>query len=544
MNCQNCRKPLKLDITLQGLDPAAYELLVGRSWRFIDSENHMLKFLGSAGHSVDPPINTSRLPYAAERKGLYEKAARNASAPVFKRIIPAARQSFGTERAMAASMKAGLRENPAMSFMMLTDSEVMPARHSANLDETPQTEQSSVQGNVTAQQDYTISTLTLSNQIETSTKLFETLSSRSDIDHPVCTECTELLLTSLRSRLDTSTKERDAHIAFLKAVNNSAPTQAEVSKAQASLAASRAAEENTFAELQSLEREKAGLEDEIANLEAESLALDEEEEAFWRSRNTFAHKLSSLQNERDALNAAYDHDVRQLEKLQRTNVYNDALHITSDGTFATINGLRLGRLPPKHSVDWAEINAAWGYAALLVATVADKLGFAFRGYRVKPMGSISRIEQEEYPSPQNSTSRTRQLSSSQDKRPKVTTLDLYSSGDMPLASAIIHRRINHGMVAFLECLRQLCEFVEKSNDHAPSSSSPITGVGKDAASPGLGMKLPYRIKHDKIGNDEKGFKSIRLNASNDDEWTDACKYTLTCCKYLLAAMGHRLDARD
>ena len=57
------------------------------------------------------------------------------------------------------------------------------------------------------------------------------------------------------------------------------------------------------------------------------------------------------------------------------------------------------------------------------------------------------------------------------------------------------------------------------------------------------MRLPYRIKNDKIGNDEKGFVSIRLNASNDAEWTDACKYTLTCCKYLLAAMGKIQDAR-
>ena len=500
---------------------------------------------GSAGHSVDLSVSTSRLPYAAERKGLYETTACNASPPVFKRVIPASRQGFGTERAMAASTKAGLRENPAMSFMMLTDSEVMPARKSADLNGKNEVQPGPAQADVTVGPNSTLSAETLSNQIETSTKLFEVLSSRSDIDHPVCTECTELLLTSLKSRLDASYRERDAYIAFLKTLNNSIPTPAEVSKAQASLAASKAAETKAFAELQSLEKEKASLDEEIASLAAESLALDEEEETFWRSRNAFSQNLISFQNEYDALNAAYDHDTRQLEQLRRTNVYNDALHITSDGTFATINGLRLGRLPPKHSVDWAEINAAWGYAALLLSTVADKLGFAIRGYRIKPMGSTSRIEQEECLSAQESTSRTRQLPSLQDKKPKVTVFDLYSSGDMPLASAIIHRRINNGMVAFLECLRQLCEFVEKGIDHPPPLQSPSSGgAGKDIASPGLGMKLPYVINNDKIGNEDKGFKSIRLNASNDEEWTDACKYTLTCCKYLLAAMGHRLDARS
>ena len=315
-----------------------------------------------------------------------------------------------------------------------------------------------------------------------------------------------------------------------------------MTKAQSSLASTQAAEAKAFVELQALEEEKACLDDEIAILEAEALALDEEEEAFWRSRNAFALELSSFQNERDALNVAYEHDAQQLEQLRRTNVYNDALHITSDGTFATINGLRLGRLPPKHAVDWAEINAAWGYAALLLATIADKLGFAFHGYRIKPMGSTSRIEQEEHPSPQTST-RGRSTASSQPQKLKAHNLDLFSSGDLPLAGALIHRRINTGMVAFLECLRQLCEFVEKGAMNAAVTQSPRSGGSGDARNTGLGMKLPYRIKNDKIGNDEKGFVSIKLNASNDAEWTDACKYTLTCCKYLLAALGKIIDGR-
>lgn len=34
MNCQNCRTPLKLDNSLQDLNPAAYDLLVGMwDWR-------------------------------------------------------------------------------------------------------------------------------------------------------------------------------------------------------------------------------------------------------------------------------------------------------------------------------------------------------------------------------------------------------------------------------------------------------------------------------------------------------------------------------
>jgi len=83
-----------------------------------------------------------------------------------------------------------------------------------------------------------------------------------------------------------------------------------------------------------------------------------------------------------------------LEKLERTNVYNDAFCIGHDGVFGTINGLRLGRVPgvpvcisqlplkddkadPLLQVEWAEINAAWGQTLLLLYTIARKLDFTF-----------------------------------------------------------------------------------------------------------------------------------------------------------------------
>ena len=431
-----------------------------------------------------------------------------------------------------------------MSFAMLTDSELMPARRASDGPEVEQGENEKQDEAAHRHETLSDPARSLSVQMETSARLFEILSSRSDIDHPICTDCTELLLTSLKSRLDESTKERDAYIHFLKSLNTSVPSAAEVSKAQASTASSKAAEAKAFAELQELEKEKAGLDDEIAALEAEALALDEEEEAFWRSRNAFEAELSRFQNERDALEAACEHDAQQLEQLRRTNVYNDALYITFDGTFATINGLRLGRLPPKHNVDWAEINAAWGYAALLLATVTDKLGFVLRGYTIKPMGSTSHIEQDVTISPQSST-RDRYLLSSRDQKSKGTVLDLFSSGDIPFAGGIIHRRINNGMVAFLECLRQVGEFIEHGSDESAAQiqTSPRQRAEEDDQSSPTGRRLPYRIKNDKIGNDPKKMMSIKLNANSDPDWTIACKYTLTCCKYLLAVMGKDLETK-
>jgi beclin 1 len=396
-----------------------------------------------------------------------------------------------------------------MSFVMLTDSQVVPQSHSRaperqrpiSTDRPQETSEVSVD-------DGDQHRVSLSHQMDTANRLFEVLSSRSDIDHPICAECTELLAEGLQKRLGNTARERDAYVEFLKKLNTEVPTEEERKKAEHDLRSTKRKEATSFAELQALEREKAAVDEEIAALEEEALQLDIEEEKFWRERNAFALTLSSFQNERDGINLQYDHDSRQLERLQRTNVYNDTFCIGHDGFFGTINGLRLGRLA-NQPVEWSEINAAWGQTLLLLATVADKLGFTFEGYRLKPMGSTSRIERLEY-LPSSTTSNAQH----QTTQPKTTIFELFSSGNLPLG--FLHRRFDNAMVAFLECLRQLGDFVE----HDPA------GGRVDHQS---GLKLPYEIRKDRIGD-----ASIKLGFNQDEAWTRACKYTLTCCKFLLA----------
>lgn len=498
--------------------------------------------IGSNAQSLESNNTTSRIPYSQERRELYTRTSQDASPPVFKRAIPPSNSGFSSLSAMAASTKAGMKDNPTMSFVMLTDSQVVP--QPATNGHTDSQPRPKLQHPATAAQDFDDRKKPLSHPIESTTRLFEILSSRSDIDHPICTECTELLLSSLQSRLTASTKERDTYIAFLKSLTNNLPTPSVVSAAHSALSTTRTAETRAFNDLLALEQQKASLDAEIAELEAQSHALDREEQSFWRSRNAFALTLSSFQNDRDALNAVYDHDANQLERLQRTNVYNDTFCIGHDGYFGTINGLRLGRLPPPQNVDWAEINAAWGTACLLLATVAEKLGFVFRGYKLKPMGSASRIDKIEYPSQSSAPSTSNPQNtppSTTTAHPKITSLDLFSSGDLPLGRMLLHRRLDAGMVALLECARQLGEFVEigSSSSSAPqpqphprSKRPPSPKRNNTAATTGGtggGIKLPYEIHKDRIGD-----SSIRLGVSQDEAWTRACKYVLTCCKFLLA----------
>lgn len=474
--------------------------------------------------------------YPADRKEKYDKATQAASSPIFKRSLPDA-STVDKSPESPHSARSGTKDNPAMSFVMLTESQLHSARRIPE-DKTNERNKGQRQPPMPQTPPLDDPRQPISHRIESNTRLFEILSSRSDIDHPICADCTDLLLTALQARLSASTKERDAYISFLKDLKNEMPIASDVSKAEADLAAAKAKENNAFSELLTLEHQKTLLEDEIADLDAESRALEEEEQKFWQSRNEFSLRLSAFQEKRDALNAAYEHDSRQLERLQRTNVYNDTFCISHDGNFGTINGLRLGRLAPPNNIEWAEINASWGTTALLLITVANKLGFAFRGYNIKPMGSTTTLERLEY-SPKasivNSSTSGRTASSTSSPHAattsaniipvKTASLELFSSGDLPLGRTILHRRFNDAMVAFLECLRQLGEFVEHGEVPGSRDEGQVSRGGASAA----GLKLPYNIEKDKIGG-----LSIKLGASQDDQWTSACKYTLTCCKFLLA----------
>ncbi|RDA92889.1 hypothetical protein CP533_3889 [Ophiocordyceps camponoti-saundersi (nom. inval.)] len=473
MYCQKCRQPLRLDGSLEELNPAAYDLLISSS---SPSSPPMSKPSHQPRSSAVPPQDHAR-------RALYEKASRNAGPPSFKR------HSGGQPR------------DSAMSFIYLTESQV---GQSQQLNKEPPTMPSP---RLRPSGSSMVKRTSDADEMERMNRLFEVLSARSDIDHPICVECTEVLVDGLQTKLDMAAKERDAYVRHLRQARAEQPTQEDIKAQQEALSKADKDRRAAMEELLRLEKDKSALDEEILALEEESRQLDKEEESFWRERNEFATNMAEFQAERDSVNAKYSNDSQLLDKLQRSNVYNDTFCISHDGSFATINGLRLGRLSSK-PVDWPEINAAWGHALLLLVTVAEKLSYRFQGYDPQPMGSTSKIVRHEVSSPASSRLGSRITQ----PPPKKQVLELYSSGDMPLGLTFMHRKFDNAMVAFLELVRQLGVHVQEQTE---PSGNPLS--------------LPYRIEGDKIGD-----VSIKLGIAQDDGWTKACKLTLTCCKFLLA----------
>lgn len=62
---------------------------------------------------------------------------------------------------------------------------------------------------------------TLSHRLKVANRVFDIMSSKSSIDHPMCQECTDMLLELLENQMSDVSRERDSYIEFLKKVKDS-----------------------------------------------------------------------------------------------------------------------------------------------------------------------------------------------------------------------------------------------------------------------------------------------------------------------------------
>lgn len=223
------------------------------------------------------------------------------------------------------------------------------------------------------------------------------------------------------------------------------------------------------------------------------------EHEYWMEYNHFQLRLNAFQQERDALQQQLLSVSRSLDKLNALNAFNDSFHIWFEGHFATINNFRLGRLPTQ-MVDWPEINAAWGQAALLLFCLAKRVGYEFKQIRIVPVGSFSKIEV---------------------KKQSWSSYELYGPGGLFWQS-----RYDKAQLAFLSCLQELAEYCLKKNGQVGTTSSVKLGVGAND----FHRDIPYTISNGTIGG-------VSLQWGDDERWTRACKYLLTNLKWLIGLVS-------
>lgn len=116
------------------------------------------------------------------------------------------------------------------------------------------------------------------NRLRTTGKLFDLMSAKSDVDHPLCHECADMLLESLAKQLRDVSRERDCYIDFLRTVNSNVASDSEMETLENEIKKIQVDEDASIQSLRAIEEQQKAVREEIAMLEQEALELDKEEE--------------------------------------------------------------------------------------------------------------------------------------------------------------------------------------------------------------------------------------------------------------------------
>ncbi|XP_014828942.1 PREDICTED: beclin-1 isoform X1 [Poecilia mexicana] len=330
----------------------------------------------------------------------------------------------------------------------------------------------------------------LSRRLKVTSDLFDIMSGQTDVDHPLCEECTDTLLDHLDTQLNITENECQNYKQCLELLSNLQVEEEETLLAE--LQQLKNEEETLVQELEAVEEQRAAVAKDLAQSRIQAQQLDTEELQYQKEYSEFKRQQLELDDELKSVDNQMRYCQIQLDRLKKTNVFNATFHIWHSGQFGTINNFRLGRLPSV-PVEWNEINAAWGQTVLLLHALANKMGLKFQRYRLVPYGNHSYLE--------SLTDKSKEL-------------PLYCSGGLRF---FWDNKFDHAMVAFLDCVQQFKEEVEKGD---------------------TGFCLPYRMDVEKGKIEDTGGSggsySIKTQFNSEEQWTKALKFMLTNLKWGLA----------
>ncbi|XP_029600869.1 beclin-1-like [Salmo trutta] len=273
----------------------------------------------------------------------------------------------------------------------------------------------------------------LSRRLKVTSDLFDIMSGQTDVDHPLCEECTDTLLDHLDTQLNITENECQNYKNCLELLSQLKEEDSLLLELQ------KLGEEESslVGELEAVEEQRAAVAEDLVQGRSHSQQLDTEELQYQKEYSEFKRQQLELDDELKSVDNQMRYCQIQLDRLKKTNVFNATFHIWHSGQFGTINNFRLGQLPSV-PVEWNEINAAWGQTVLLLHALANKMGLRFQRYRLVPYGNHSYLES---------------------LIDKSKELPLYCSGGLRF---FWDNKFDHAMVAFLDCVQQFKE-VEKGD---------------------------------------------------------------------------------
>lgn len=364
----------------------------------------------------------------------------------------------------------------------------------------------------------------ISGRINMLNKIFKILSNHSNIDHPLSSQCANLLLENYKTKFDQTNWEKDKYISFLRKLrdgnaNETGVTSKKIDEIQGNhdsydnyikvdtnntknntdldeklddsiklLNTLKIKQLESLNQLKSLESKKKSLQQDIEKYNNQLLDLNKNQiRMIYKNQNNHYLELQQANYKLNQQNSRYKYHLSHLDQLRAFNIYTTIFKIEIN-QYPLINLYRLG-----FKIVNQEINGGLGQIVFLLRFIIKRLQLKLENYQLVPLGSKSYIIK---------------LSKNDDSSsPTKSQLNLFTSNEFSLGRLFNFNKLDISLLALLDVVH-LIESRIKFLDHD--------------------IDLPYKID---VPAGLVGGKSIRITLNS--EWTDGCKFLLINLNWIL-----------
>lgn len=173
----------------------------------------------------------------------------------------------------------------------------------------------------------------LNYKLQVSSRLFDILSDQSDVEHPLCEECSDFVMDQMDRKLrllEDEYKEYRNLLDTLESRKQSEDPDKEaqtISKLQEEVDRLQLEESDLLRQLEELGEEQKSVEKDVEQHELELARISQEENKYWQEYNNLKRTFNACDDELQSVNNQLRYSQAQLDKLKRTNAFNATFHI-------------------------------------------------------------------------------------------------------------------------------------------------------------------------------------------------------------------------
>ncbi|KAG8008690.1 Beclin-1 [Nibea albiflora] len=157
----------------------------------------------------------------------------------------------------------------------------------------------------------------LSRRLKVTSDLFDIMSGQTDVDHPLCEECTDTLLDHLDTQLNITENECQNYKQCLELLSHLQVEEEETLLAE--LQQLKEEEEALVQELEAVEEQRAAVAQDLTQSRIHSQQLDTEELQYQKEYSEFKRQQLELDDELKSVDNQMRYCQIQLDRLKKTN---------------------------------------------------------------------------------------------------------------------------------------------------------------------------------------------------------------------------------